>query len=301
MIPDGKGPFPVLISPNLQGWSPALLRRGYISCGYAANDGMDDAAALAQLYPEYDFAALPRRAWAVGLVLDYLESVPQVDMKHVGMFGYSRDGKMATIATALDERIAALIAGSTGVGGILPWRLSGERNAGEGIETTTRQFPTWFVPRLRFFSGREDRLPIDGNLLVAMIAPRAALMEYGLNDEVSNSWGSEQTYHSASKAYKLLGQSGRLGLLRVPGFHGANDQEACLDWLDIQFGRSTRTWTNQFFFPWSYEEWRAREGDKFAAEKSPAGALEAKSVAEGARVAPGVRKAGASILGEAPP
>ncbi len=36
MIPDGKGPFPVLISPNLAGWGPSLLRRGYISCGYAA-------------------------------------------------------------------------------------------------------------------------------------------------------------------------------------------------------------------------------------------------------------------------
>ena len=53
-----------------------------------------------QLYPDYDFALLPRRAWAAGLVLDYLETLPQVDMKHVGMFGYSRDGKMAAIAAA---------------------------------------------------------------------------------------------------------------------------------------------------------------------------------------------------------
>ena len=91
---------------------------------------MDDAAALAQLYPDYDFALLPRRAWSVGMVLDYLETLPQVDMKHVGMFGYSRDGKMAMIASAMDERIAAVIAGSTGVGGVLPWRLSGERGCG---------------------------------------------------------------------------------------------------------------------------------------------------------------------------
>ncbi len=256
MIPDGKGPFPSLISPNLAGWSPSLLRRGYVSVGYAGNDGMDDAAALAQLYPEYDFAALPRRAWAVSMVLDYMETVPQVDMKHVGMFGYSRDGKMATIASAMDERISAVIAGSTGVGGVLPWRLSGERNSGEGIETTTRQFPTWLVPRLRFFAGREDRLPIDGNLLVAMMAPRSILLEYGLNDEVSNSWGNEQSYASALKAFKLLGHPERIGILRVPGFHGANDQEACLDWLDIQFGRSTRTWNNNFLFPWDFDKWR---------------------------------------------
>jgi pimeloyl-ACP methyl ester carboxylesterase len=262
MIPEGKGPFPVLISPNLAGWSPSLLRRGYISAGYAGNDGMDDAAALDQLYPEYDFALLPRRAWAAGLVLDYLETLPQADMKHVGMFGYSRDGKMAAIAAAMDERIAAVIAGSTGVGGVLPWRTAGERGFGEGIESTTRSFPTWFVRRLRFFSGREDRLPVDANLLVAMVAPRAMLMEYGLNDEVSNSWGDEQAYYSALKVFKLLGQPDRLGILRVPGFHGANDQEACLDWLDIQFGRSNRIWTNNFLFPWDFEKWRVNTRQK---------------------------------------
>ena len=95
---------------------------------------MDDAAALAELYPDYDFALLPRRAWAAGLVVDYLETLPQVDMKHIAIFGYSRDGKMAAMAAALDPRITAVIAGSTGVGGVLPWRAAGERGFGEGIE-----------------------------------------------------------------------------------------------------------------------------------------------------------------------
>ncbi len=309
MIPEGKGPFPVLISPNLAGWSPSLLRRGYISCGYAGNDGMDDAAALAQLYPDYDFALLPRRAWAAGLVLDYLETVPNADMKHVGMFGYSRDGKMAAIAAAIDERIAAVIAGSTGVGGVLPWRLAGERGFGESIESTTRSFPTWFVPRLRFFAGREDRLPIDANLLVAMIAPRAALLEYGLNDEVSNSWGDEQSYYSALKVYKLLGQPERLGILRVPGFHGANDQEACLDWLDIQFGRSTRAWTNQFLFPWDFDRWRTNTKESVDLKRYPriSGDLLASangtiaSTANWERKADEIRKSAEWMLGDEPP
>jgi len=82
------------------------------------------------------------------------------------------------------------------------------------------------------------------------------LIEYGLNDEVSNSWGDEQAYDSALNVYKLLGHPDHLGVLRVPGFHGANDQEACLDWLDIQFGRSTRVWTNSLLFPWDFEKWR---------------------------------------------
>jgi pimeloyl-ACP methyl ester carboxylesterase len=304
MIPDGKGPFPVLISPNLGGWAPSLLRRGYISCGYAGNDGMDDAAALAQLYPDYDFALLPRRAWAAGLVLDYLATIPSADMQRVGMFGYSRDGKMAAIAAAMDTRIAAVIAGSTGVGGVLPWREAGERGFGEGIESTTRSYSTWFVQRLRFFSGREDRLPIDGNLLVAMMAPRAALLEYGLNDEVSNSWGDEQAYYSALKVYKLLGQPNRLGILRVPGFHGANDQEACLDWLDIQFGRSTRVWTNQFLFPWDFDRWRANSKETVDLKNYPPASNDLlaanSSVADWEKKADQIRKSVNWMLGDEP-
>jgi pimeloyl-ACP methyl ester carboxylesterase len=303
MIPSGKGPFPVLISPNLAGWGPALLRRGYISAGYAGNDGMDDAAALDKLYPDYDFALLPRRAWAAALVVDYLETLPQVDGKHIGMFGYSRDGKMAAIAAALDERISAVIAGSTGVGGILPWRLSGERNFGEGIESTTRSFPTWFVPRLRFFSGREDRLPVDGNLLVAAIAPRSILIEWGHNDEVSNTYGMEQAYQSALKVYRLLGQPDRIGIMQVPGFHGANDQEACLDWLDIQFGRSTRTWSNNLLFPWDFEKWRSSSRESVDLSRYPTAAsvtISAASAAEWDKRAAEIRKSVEWMLGEEP-
>jgi len=257
-IPDGKGPFPVLINSSLTGWASSLIRRGYISAGFAGNDSMDDAAALADLYPDYDFALLPRRGWAAGLVVDYLYTLPQVDKPHIGIFGYSRDGKMATLAGAFDPRITAVIAGSTGVGGVLPWRAAGERGFGEGIETTTRSFPTWFAPQLRFFAGREDRLPVDGNLLAAMIAPRSILMEWGNNDQVSNTWGNEQTYYTALEVYKLLGVPDRIGTLRVPGFHGANDEEADLDWLDEQFGRSTKKWTSNLIFPWDWNTWKAQ-------------------------------------------
>ncbi len=95
-------------------------------------------------------------------------------MRHVGTTGHSRDGKQALIQAGLDDRIAAVIVSSSGVGGSLPYRLAGERGMAEGIETTTRAFPTWFHPRLRFFSGREDRLPVDGNLLAALVAPARA-------------------------------------------------------------------------------------------------------------------------------
>ncbi|HEX2862193.1 MAG TPA: alpha/beta fold hydrolase, partial [Lacunisphaera sp.] len=303
-LPDGPGPFPVLVCPSLPGWGPTLIRRGYASAGFAGNDFMDDAKALKELYPENDFATLPRRAWLVPLVLDYLETLPQVDRRRLALFGYSRDGKMATIAAALDERVAALIAGSTGVGGVLPWRLAGEAGMGEGIESTTRMFPDWFAPQLRFFSGREDRLPVDANSLLALIAPRPVLMQYGLNDEVSNPWALEQVHHSVRRVYEFLGQPVRLDLLRVPGFHGANDPEACLDWLDHQFGRSTRAWTNQFLFPWNFSEWQQRSRDRLdpanpAARRSEAGAPATPVDWEKRR--PDIRRSIQWMLGEPPP
>ena len=104
IIPDRppQEKLPVMISPNLLGWGATVIRRGYISAGYAGNDATDDAAPLKDVYPAYDFAALPRRAWLAQVVVDYLATLPQVDMQRIAINGYSRDGKMAMIAAALD-------------------------------------------------------------------------------------------------------------------------------------------------------------------------------------------------------
>ncbi|MGV8093453.1 MAG: alpha/beta fold hydrolase [Mangrovibacterium sp.] len=306
VIPDGAPgeKFPVIISPGLQGWSSVLIRRGYISAGYAGNDFMDDAAPLKELYPDHDFATLPRRAWLAGIVTDYLATLPQVDMERIAINGYSRDGKMALIAAAFDERITAVIAGSTGVGGVVPWRFAGERGGGEGIESTTRMFPSWFVPRLRYFSGREDYLPVDANLFLALIAPRAALLEWGYNDQVANGWAMEQAYLSAQKVYKRLGQPDRMGMLSVPGFHGSNDLEACIDWLDRQFGRSSKPWVNHFVFPWNFDRWLSSSGEKVTlpglSGQNPSAPL-ARSKADWDKKAADLRTSVRWMLGETPP
>ena len=264
-IPDGDGPFPVFMGATwTRPWAQQALRRNYLCAIYSGSDGQDDADALAALYPEYDFALLPRRAWAGTMVLDYLETLKQADMRHVGATGHSRDGKQAIIQAGLDDRLAAVIVSSSGVGGSLPYRLAGERGMGEGLETTTSRFPTWFHPRLRFFAGREDRLPVDGNLLVALVAPRACLIAYGINDAVSDPRSDEQSYLSALKVYRLLGHPERLALYHRPGFHGTTpgDIENYLDWFDIQFGRSNRTWNSEPLYGYDFDHLRSISGEK---------------------------------------
>jgi len=288
-IPEGTGPFPVLIGGG--SWSASLLRRGYAACEFPSS--VDQPTNLQELHPGFDFGTMAQRAWTVQLIVDYLLTIPEIDRLRIAITGYSRGGKMAAIAAAFDERIAAVVAGSTGVGGVLPWRLSGERGMGEGVESTTRAFPLWFAPQLRFFSGREDRLPVDANLLVALVAPRAFLMNYGLNDEVSNVWANEQCYQSALKVYTALGQPQRLGVMRLPGFHGANDIEGSIDWLDIQFGRTQRTWRNDLLFPWDFSEWRKNVGGKIDLTK-------AARVANGTLPAEATRAAVEWLLGPTP-
>ena len=261
-IPPGDGPYPVLI-----GGSSSIISRGYISC--SSPGSVDNPPDIGKYYPDYDWASMAKCAWTTQMIIDYLYTLPQVDKRYIAITGYSRNGKMAAIAAMLDERITACIAGSTGVGGILSWRSAGEWGAAEGIESTTRDFPIWFAPQLRFFSGREDRLPIDGNLLAAAIAPRSLLSLYGLSDEVGNIYGNEQSYYSAQKVYELLGVPERNSILHPPGHHGANDQEATMKWLDIQFGKSTENWENDLLFPWDYDKWRTVNNETVDLNKYP--------------------------------
>ena len=46
----------------------------------------------------------------------------------------------------------------------------------ESLERITGGFPHWFHPRLRFFAGREDKLPVDQNMLMALVAPRGLFL-----------------------------------------------------------------------------------------------------------------------------
>ena len=75
------------------------------------------------------------RAWAWGAAraLDYLETLPAVDAKRVGIEGVSRYGKAALVTMAFEPRFALVLVGSSGEGGAKPHR----RNLGEQVENLT--------------------------------------------------------------------------------------------------------------------------------------------------------------------
>jgi dienelactone hydrolase len=314
IIPRGRtGPFPVFVTQdNHRGWALVAVSRGYIGCVYAGADSRDDTGPWVDIWPQYDWTKLTRRAWAASRCIDYLHQLPVVDTNRIALTGHSRNGKLALIAAAIDWRVNAVISSSSGAGGACSYRLFSEAEFGEGIELITRAFPDWFHPRLRFFAGRESKLPIDQHELIACIAPRPCLISTALNDSVESVWAVEQTYYSARRVYQLLDKPDELNLRYRPGGHEthAEDIEGYLDWLDTVFGGRQYPFPDVAIFP-RYNDWVRYSGEKIDAKSYPSNGLQnllvgaggkpIASLGEWARKRESIRQQVLWGLGEAPP
>ena len=269
MIPPGQGPFPVFLTnhPRTWPWVATAVRRGYIGCIYFAGDPIfgnsDDSDKFIDIYPEYDFSCLARWAWAAMRAVDYLYTIPEVDKAEIAISGHSRNGKQALLAAAFDERISAVIPSSGNTGEGNPWRYTSDMFVNESIEQITGAFPHWFHPRLRFFAGHEDKLPVDQNLLMALVAPRGLFMYSAFAESEGGPFGFEQAYRSALKVYKYFHAEDKLWLQLRDGEHPttAEDIELFIDFLDSVFGRKhfpkRETWINGYTF----EAWKRISGE----------------------------------------
>lgn len=260
MIPPGEGPFPVFMTQwNHFNWAMIAVRRGYIGCRYSGADAKDDTENYGEIWNgEYDFTRLMRRAFGASRVIDYLFTLPVVNQKQIGITGHSRNGKQSLWAAAFDERIAAIITSSGGSGAEVPWRYSRHKYGCEDIGLLSAAQPAWLHPRLRFFIGRENKLPVDQNLFMALVAPRGLMLSSSIRESDGNPWGIEMAYENAKKVYEFLGNSNHLAVRLRDGRHGlsSRDIEDYVDFFDYCFGRSSRKPENRLFYQYSFEKWK---------------------------------------------
>lgn len=267
LIPPGAGPFPVFLTnhPRTRPWVATAVRRGYIGCIYFAADPnygpTDDSETFLEAYPDYDFSTLARWAWAAGRAVDYLVTLPIVHKHQIAITGHSRNGKQALLAAALDERIGAvsLSSGNTGEGNL--WRYTTDAFNNESIEQITTNFPHWFHPRFRYFTGREHLLPVDQNLLMALVAPRGLLLASAYAEGQGAPFGFEHAYRSVKTVYDWMNVSTRIGLSLREGEHAttAEDIERYVDFFDHVFGRGRIPPPENIILGYRYEDWRARQ------------------------------------------
>lgn len=266
MIPPGKGPFPVFLTNwTHREWAQIAVRRGYIGCLYSGADNKDDTEEYSEIWAgEYDFTRLMRRAYGASRAIDYLYQLPYVDKDKIGITGHSRNGKTSLMAAAFDERIGACIPSSGGTGAEVPWRFCSHRYDVEDIALLACAQPAWLHPRLRFFIGRENKLPVDQNHYMALIAPRGLMLSTAITESASNPFGIEQAYHSAKSVYRFLNAENNLAIVSRYGLHGVNakDLEVYVDFFDYVFGRSTRKPENRLNCDYSFGQWQQLSGEK---------------------------------------
>jgi lysophospholipase L1-like esterase len=152
-----------------------------------------------------DWGALRAWAWSAARTLDYLETLPAVDARHVGIEGVSRYGKAALITMALEPRFAVVLVGSSGEGGAKPHR----RNFGEAVESLTGSweyhwlagnFIKYGAAEATFGSKNAGDLPVDSHELIALCAPRPTFISYGIPEKGDANWLDQQGSYMATVA-----------------------------------------------------------------------------------------------------
>jgi hypothetical protein len=163
-----------------------------------------------------DWGALRAWAWGAGRGLDYLETDPSVDAKHVGIEGVSRYGKAALVTMAFDQRFAVALVGSSGKGGATLLR----RNFGEAVESLTGGEYYWMAGNFMKYGASEATfgsktpgdIPVDSNELIALCAPRLTFISFGVPEKGDAKWldheGSFMATVDASRVFMLLGAKG---------------------------------------------------------------------------------------------
>ncbi len=198
------------------GWGYVSLRPASIQAdnGAGLTEGVIGLTNKGKRRTPEQWGALRAWAWGAARALDYLETLPAVDAKRVGIEGVSRYGKAALVTMAFEPRFAVVLVGSSGEGGAKPHR----RNFGEAVENLTGSgeyhwmagnFLKYGAAEASFGTKNASDIPVDAHELIALCAPRPTFISYGVPEKGDALWLDQQGSYMATVAagpvFRLLG------------------------------------------------------------------------------------------------
>ncbi len=248
--PNGKGPFPVIVHNAPSGFelenmiASDLIRRGYMLVSYTRTDlhpdwGKDPAAKqkrdigdARRAYPDQDWGCLRVWAWGGSVVLNWLSTLPEVDMAKVVCTGHSRGGQTAALMGMTDKRVTVVAPNAGGSITTGCHRVGRTRDIKAKMAQINSGY--WFHQNLVPFGDKEIFLPFDLHFIKASIAPRAWFNSNGLKDRL-NPEGSMVTWRAARVVYDWLGVKEKCAQWYRDGGHdqGEKDWKALADFSDF--------------------------------------------------------------------
>jgi hypothetical protein len=207
----GLQPWQAMVLSN--GWGYATLGTYSIQAdgGAGLTKGIIGLCNKGQPRKLDDWGVLKAWAWGASRALDYFETDPAADAKHVGLEGHSRWGKAAAVAMAYDQRFAIAYISSSGEGGTKINR----RDYGEVLENAAwSDAYHWYAGNfIKYASPLTPKdLPVDGHELIALCAPRPIFIGCGstapssTGDGFADPRGMFMAAVDAGPVYRLLGK-----------------------------------------------------------------------------------------------
>ncbi|HEV7330508.1 MAG TPA: hypothetical protein VGN63_05660 [Flavisolibacter sp.] len=153
-----------------------------------------------------EWGAIAAWSWGLSRAMDYLQTDSDIDSRKIALTGASRLGKTVLWTGARDPRFALVIASISGESGAALSR----RNYGETVAhmTDTSRYFYQFAPRYHDYANRVAELPVDGHLLLSLMAPRPLLLQTGSSDCWSDPKGEFLAAKAATPVYRLYGKQG---------------------------------------------------------------------------------------------